>query len=172
MFDKKEIDMVVIDSPLWNDPKKAKSMIFTTAVMSVREYIYFLNENYIEVEKPTDLMGKIIYILRGYYYPVFEDAFKNGIVEKYEVDNESHLLELLVNKRSDAIFMDSIAFRYNISKLGYDKTIFKKGFQLSDTTLGIKIRREKESILPRFNRAIDEMKSDGTITLIINKYTK
>jgi polar amino acid transport system substrate-binding protein len=172
MFDKKEIDMMVIDSPLWNDPKKAKSMIFSNEIMSVQEYIYFLKEKYIEVEKPTDLSGKTMYMLRGYYYPVFEDVFKNGIVKKYEVDSESHLLKLLVHKRADAIFMDSIAFRYNISKSGYDKTLFRKGFQLSETTLGIKIRREKASILPRFNRAIAEMKRDGAIELIINKYTK
>ncbi len=172
MFDEKEIDMMLIDSPLWNDPEKAEGMVFSNEVMSLQEHIYFLKENYIEVEKPTDLSGKTMYVMSGYYYPVFEDAFKRGIVKKYEVDSESRLIKLLVYKRADAIFMDSIAFQYTISKLGYDKTLVKKGFQLSNTTLGIKIRRDKAHILPRFNKAIAEMKRDGTIDLIIKKYTK
>ncbi|MCP4349242.1 MAG: amino acid ABC transporter substrate-binding protein [Desulfobacterales bacterium] len=171
MFDEKEID-IMIDSPLWADPEKAEAMIFSNEVMSVKEYIYFLKENYIEVKKSTNLRGKSVGIMRGYYYPVFEDAFKKGIVKKFEVDYESSLIKILIKKRATAIFMDSITFQYNISQLGYDKKIFKKGLQLSNAALGIKIRREKAHILSRFNRAIDAMKTEGTISRIIKKYTE
>ncbi len=172
MFDDKQIDMMVIDSPLWNDPVKAESMIFSNEVMSLQEHIYFLKERYIEVATPEDLHGKTVNILRGYYYPVFEDAFKKDIVKKHEIDCEPSLIKTLILKRCIAIFMDSVAFQYNISQSGYDKEMFKRGLQLSDTKLGIKIRREKAHILPRFNKAIAEMKRDGTINRIIKKYTE
>ncbi len=172
MFDRKEIDMMVIDSPLWNNPEKAKNMIFSNELMSIQEHIYFLKEKYIEVVTPADLRGETVNILRGYYYPVFEDAFKKGIVIKYEINNESSLLATLIAKRCIAVFMDSVAFKYNISLLGYDKKMFKRGLQLSNTTLGVKIRREKAHILPRLNEAIASMKKDGTINRIIKKYTE
>ncbi len=171
MFDNKEIDMIVIDSPLWNDQEKLKDVLFSDEVMSVQEYIYFLKDEYIEVETPEDLRGKVVNIFRGYSYPIFEEAFNKGIVEKDEVRNELSPIRILVAKRCTAIFMDSIAFEYNASKLGYEKGIFKRGMQLSDTELRIKIRKEKASILPRINKAIAEMKRDGAIDLIIKKYT-
>ncbi len=68
--------------------------------------------------------------------------------------------------------MDSIAFQTNISQLNYDKTMFKRGMQLSDTKLSIKIIREKAYLLLRFNKAIAVMKQDVTIDRIINKYTR
>jgi len=172
MFDNKEIDMIVIDSPLWNDQEKLKDVLFSDELMSVQEYIYFLKDEYIEVEIPEDLRGKVVNIFRGYSYPVFEEAFNKGIVEKDEVNNELSLIRILAAKRCTAIFMDSIAFEHNASRLGYDKSLFKRGMQLSDTELKIKIRREKASILPRINKAIAEMRRDGTVDLIIKKYTE
>ncbi len=171
MFDNKEIDMIVIDSPLWNDQEKLKDMIFSDELMSVKEYIYFLKDEYIEVEAPEDLRGKVVNIFLGYSYPTFEEAFNKGIVGKDEVSSELSLIRMLVAKRCTAIFMDSIAFEYNASRLGYEKNMFKRGMQLSDTELRIKIRRDKSSILPRINKVISEMKRDGSIDLITKKYT-
>lgn len=172
MFDNKEIDMIVIDSPLWNDPEKLKNVVFSDEVMSVQEYIYFLKDEYIEVAAPEDLRGKVVNIFLGYSYPTFEEAFNKDIVEKNEISSELSLIKMLVAKRCAAIFMDSIAFEYNASRLGYEKKMFRRGMQLSDTELRIKIRREKASILPRINKAIAEMKRDGSIDLITKKYTE
>ncbi len=172
MFEKKEIDMIVIDSPLWNDQEKLMDMTFSDEVMSVQEHIYFLKDEYIEVEVPEDLRGKVVNIFLGYTYPVFEEAFTKGIVKKDEISSELSLIRMLVAKRCAAIFMDSIAFDYNTSQLGYKKDMFRKGMQLSHAKLKIKIRRDKASILPRINKAIAEMKKDGSIERIIKKYTK
>jgi polar amino acid transport system substrate-binding protein len=170
MFDKNQIDMMVIDSPLWNDPEKAHSMVFTDEVMSIQEYIYFRKNHFIDVNTPADLQGKTVDILRGYYYPMFEPAFNQGQVIKNEVDSEASLVKKLVRERTDAIFMDYIAFRYTATELGFEPELFKQGMELSNTSLGIKLRKEKANLLPRFNQAIAEMKQDGTIQKIIDKY--
>ncbi len=169
-FDEEKIDMMVIDSPLWNEPEKFNSMVFSNDIMSLQEYIYFLRESYIEVKTPDDLRGKSVNTLRGYIYPIFEEAFKSGILKKNEVDSELALIKTLVFKRASAIFMDSIAFDNNISKLNYPKRVFKKGLQLSNTQLAIKIIRKKSYLFPRINKAISLMKLDGTIDRIKDKY--
>jgi polar amino acid transport system substrate-binding protein len=172
LFDEGQIDLIVIDSALWNDPKNIPGMLFTDELMSVSEYIYFLRDNYIEVKRPSDLAGKTVSILHGYSYPLFDTAFSDGTVNKYQVYNEQSLLEMLIKKRANAIFMDSIAFHYNIQQLKHDPNLFKSGLQLSNAPLGVKIRRAKADILPRFNKAIADMKADGSIDLIVQKYTE
>ena len=172
LFDEGKVDLIVIDSPLWNDPKNMSGMLFSDDLMMVSEYIYFLRDNYIEVKTPADLAGKTVNILHGYSYPAFDAAFSNGTVQKYEVYNERSLLEMLMKKRASAIFMDSIAFHYNVQKFKYDPTLFRSSLQLSNAPLGIKVRRARADILPRFNQAIAEMKADGSIDKIVQKYTE
>lgn len=166
-----EVDMVVIDSPLWNDPESLKKLVFSAELMSVQEYAYFLRDHYVDARRPADLAGKTVNILRGYSYPAFDQAFHDGSVRKFEVYNELSLLETLAKGRTDAIFMDSVAFDYNTSKYGLDRSQFRRGMQLSDAPLAIKIRPGKADLLPRFNQAIAAMKADGSITRIIEKYT-
>jgi polar amino acid transport system substrate-binding protein len=172
LFDEGKIDLIVIDSALWNDPKNIPGMLFSDELMSVSEYIYFLRDAYIEVKSPADLAGKTVNILHGYSYPAFDAAFSNGTVQKYEVYNEQSLIEMLMKKRTSAIFMDSIAFHYNVQKLKYDLTLFRSGLQLSNAPLGVKVRRARADILPRFNQAIAAMKADGSIDKIVQKYTE
>ncbi len=166
------LDILVLDSPLWSESKEMVSFVFSDEVMSVKEYIYFLNDGYVNVKSPLDLKGKEISVLAGYYYPVFEQAFNSGMVKKREVVTEPSLLKILAQGRTNAIFMDSIAFDYTILKMKYNKKLFRVGLQLSDSPLAFKISKNKSSILPRFNKAISSMKKDGYITRIIRKYTK
>lgn len=172
LFDEGKIDLIVIDSPLWNDPQNIPGMLFTDELMAVSEYIYFLRDSHVEVKTPADLAGKTVTILRGYSYPSFDAAFASGTVQKYEVYNEQSLLEMLIKKRASAIFMDSIAFHYNVQKLKHDPNLFKSGLQLSNAPLGVKVRRARADILPRFNQAIAAMKADGSINKIVQKYTE
>ena len=172
LFEEGLIDIIVIDAALWNDPKNIPGMAFSDNLMSVNEYIYFSTGNFIEMKTPSDLTGETVGILNGYSYPVFDDAFAKGKVKKVEAYREQSLLQMLMRKRVDAIFMDSVAFDYNTRRFGYDQALFRRGIQLSDAPLGIKVRRGKAGILPRFNKAIAQMKADGTISKIVRKYTQ
>jgi polar amino acid transport system substrate-binding protein len=172
LFDEGQIDIIVIDAALWNDPKNIPGMVFSDDLMSVNEYSYFRNDNFIDLKTPTDLAGRTAGILNGYTYPAFDEAFNTGLVKKVEAYREQSLLQMLMHNRVDAIFMDSVAFDYNTSRFGYDQALFKRGIQLSDAPLGIKVRVGKAEILPRLNKAIAQMKADGTIDKIVKKYTQ
>ena len=172
LFDEGMIDIIVIDAALWNDPKNIPGMTFSDDLMSVNEYVYFNAEHVISMKTPADLAGKTVGILNGYSYPLFEEAFRTGQVKKVEAYREQSLLEMLRHQRVDAIFMDSVAFDFNTRRFAYDQALFKRGTQLSEAALGIKVRRGKADILPRFNKAIAQMKADGTISRIVRQYTQ
>lgn len=172
MFQRKELDIIPLDSPTWNDPDKKDTFVFTDFIMEVKEYIYFHKSKYRDIKKPADLKDKTVHILAGYKYPFFEEAFRTGLVKKEESFSEKELLELLNFRRTEVIFMDEYAFGYSVKQNGFNISNFKRGKQLSNAKVGVKIRAEKAHILPRFNRAISDMKRDGTIKRIINKYIK
>jgi len=171
-FDTNRLDINFADSVLWNEAIKNPHFVFTDSYLFVKEYIYFQKDNYIEVNKPADLKGKIVGVTRGYYYAMFEDAFNKGIVEKDEVNTNENLLEKLKTGRNHAILMDNVLFNYLLFKLNCDRSLFKRGTEITNAPLGLKIRIEKKHVLPRLNKAIAEMKKQGIIKEIVKKYSQ
>ncbi|OHD10381.1 MAG: hypothetical protein A2Y34_06785 [Spirochaetes bacterium GWC1_27_15] len=171
MFDLNQIDINFADSPNWNEIKKDSPFVFTESYTSVVENIYFLANKYIDVKTPNDLKQKRVGIVRGYYYEMFKESFKNKIVLLEETNNESFLIQMLKKDRLDCAFFDNYVFDYLLVKNNFKMSDFKKGLQLSDSPLCFKVRIEKKDIVTRFNKALLEMKKEGVITKIILKYT-
>ncbi len=171
MFDSKKIDINFADSPNWNDVKEDSPFVFSESYSRVVENIYFLKENYIEVRKPEDMKGKTVGIVRGYYYELFNEAFANNVVPFYEVNTEGALFQMLKEKRLYCAFFDNYVFDYLVNRPGYKASDFAKGALLSNSPLGFKVRIEKKEALKKINKAINDMKKDGTIDKIIEKYT-
>lgn len=166
-----EVDLIVIDSPQWSDPKKAHSYVFSEPLMQIREHIYFHKDRVIDVQKPHDLAGKLVSIRNGYRYPLFDVAFEEKLLLKHEVDSDLVLLKLLLSQRTDAIFMDSVAYDYTLSNNNFNPSLIVRGMELSHTDLGIKFAINKEHVLPRINQAIKNLKANGTIKRIYEHYT-
>lgn len=171
-LDTGKIDLIIIDSPNWVKPERKSIVSFTNSIMPFQEFVYFLAAKYKDIKEPKDLNGLFVGHIFGYYYEPFEDLFKNEIINRETPGTDTSLLEMLKKKRVDAILIDPFAFNVARVKLRYDKELFKRGLQISNIELTSTIRKGKKDILPRFNKAIEEMKADGTIQKIVDKYTK
>lgn len=170
-FSQKQIDMMVVDSPMWNEKKDLDNMVFSKSYLDLSEYIWFKKEKFIDVKSPKDLKGKRVFFMAGYIFPAFEEALKSGLVLKGEATTEPNLIKMLVSERADAIFMDEVAFQFNIVQQGLNPDDFKNSYRLSHTGLSINLRKEHAHYLPSINKAIEDMQRDGTIKRIVSKYT-
>ncbi len=170
LFDDKQIDINFADSPVWNQQSKDPQYVFSESYTTVFEYIYFLEENYKEVNAPDDLSEKFVGVTRGYYYEDYEDFFNTGKIKKHEAYSNSNLIALLDKNRVDAAFFDDVLFNYLLKTEHFAKCKFKRGKRLSTAPLGLKLIIEKQYLLQGINNAIAEMKADGTIKDIVDKY--
>lgn len=171
MFDKNKLDMNFADSPIWNEEKDNPNYIFTISYMNIKEYLYVLN-NDPKIMNVSNLSGKSIGIVLGYYYPLFEQAFKTKQIRKQEFIDETFLLKMLKRKRVDAVVMDHMLFGYLLKNKGYLKKDFRREFQVSDAPVGIKMRIEKKEFVQDFNKALTDMINEKFIETIIQKYTE
>jgi cystine transport system substrate-binding protein len=171
LFDSNKLDINFADSPDWNEAKHSQNYIFSEKYFDVKEYVYFLKNRFIETNKPKDLKGKRIGISAGYYYEMFDAYFKRHIIIKKEIYSNKSLLRFLKSGRCDAAFFDNVLFDYLIIQLDFDKKQFKRGFEINNAPLGLKIRIEKRHAVKRFNNAIRTLKKEGFIKKIIHKYT-
>lgn len=171
LFEQGKIDINFADSPLWNEKTKNPAYAFSESYLSVREYLYFQQEHYVDVRKIDDLYGKRVGITRGYYYEMLEVPFQKDLIFREEAPGNINLIKKLLFGRSDAMVMDDVLFRYLVASLEYDEKDFKRGMKLSDAPLGIKIRSGKKEALSRINRAIRQLKEEGFIETAVSKHT-
>lgn len=171
LFERGKIDINFADSPLWNEKNKKPSYLFSESYLSVREYLYFEKEHYVDIRKIEDLYGKRVGITRGYYYEMLEVPFQKALILKEEAPGNINLIKKLLFGRSDAMVMDDLLFHHLISSLDYDEEDFKRGMRLSDAPLGIKIRSGKIEALSRINQAIRQLEVEGFIETVVSKYT-
>jgi len=170
-FERGDIDLQLLDSPAWNTDKQNSLALYSQEVMQVQEYIYTFNDSKAFINDFSDLSGKRIHIMRGYYYALLENSFSSPPFIVESVNEAPVLLHLLAKKRTDAIFMDSINFTYLASQLGYSTSLFKRSLLLSSSPVAIKVTLKNRDLLVVFNKVIKEMKESGRIDKIVHKYT-
>ena len=102
----------------------------------------------------------------------------NGWAEKNMKDMKVHwvvsmkqLLLLLQTQRIDVVADNPAVMNYHIKEMGlYSKIIELKSFISLPLHLSIGKKSTYLSILPQFDKTINEMKNDGTLKKIIDKY--
>lgn len=123
-------------------------------------------------KQPEDLWGKIVAVKRGYLYGVFDQYQKEGKL-RYEVLNEhTQAIKFLSLGRADALFGNIHVHPYHIKELGLELSDFNFSEKaLFEFDLAFQVRKGI-GVLPKLNKFIRKIKSDGTLDKIIDKYIK
>lgn len=94
-------------------------------------------------------------------------SFKDGKVVTYETNNDA--LNDLEAKRIDAVVADEILARYYIKQKGASKyKVLKDDF--GSETYGVGVRKTDKTLLDKLNKALEDMKKDGTGAKISEKW--
>ncbi|MCR9257446.1 MAG: transporter substrate-binding domain-containing protein [Alphaproteobacteria bacterium] len=165
--DKKSIDVVMLDSPVWNDPADDHGYVYTTPLFELKEFVLANPGSVPLLNHPRDFAGLSVGAMAGYYYPAFASFFESGLVRRLDAHSEESLIKLLLFDRVDVIFMDEIVFAYHARRLGVPTGALSSVYQLSTVPVSIKIRSDLTGLQERFEAAIATLKRDGRIQKII-----
>ncbi|MDU4472116.1 MAG: amino acid ABC transporter substrate-binding protein [Clostridium perfringens] len=148
---------------IWNGytmtPEREKKVAFTNSYLKNRQVIVTLSNSNINTLK--DLKGKTITTQDGSSSldTLFENqkltkSFKNG--EPVLFDSFNDCFMDLEAGRSDAVVCDEILAQYYIFKLGEESY-----------SIGL---RKNSNLIDPLNKTLEDMKEDGTIAKISNKW--
>ena len=167
-FDEGRIDIEPGVNESWRQHAKVLGE-YTVPYEVSTEVIVYKRANRISVKSPQDLFGKSVGIVRGYSYPDFDDAFERKDINRIDNLSEKLLLRQLLHDRVPLIF---IGYRtilyYKKSNPEYKSLLIGDVVNLSEVKL--RLHPSKAYLLPEFNQAINQMKANGTIESIYNKY--
>jgi polar amino acid transport system substrate-binding protein len=120
------------------------------------------------VKTGNDMVGKVIGCQLG---STGEEAAKaiTGIKELKKYDKITEALQDLAAKRTEAVVADDQVGRYYI---GLDPNKFMIAGKMNDEPFGIGFRKDDTALISAVQKAIDELKADGTLSQISLKWFK
>ncbi len=161
---------------LWNGlditDKRKENMLFSEPYMDNRQIVFVAKNGKVAVASEADLAGKTIGTQSG---GTTEEYFENNSElkasmkeVKYYPDYINTFMDL-ENGRLDAVVGDEIIGRYYISK-------HPDEIQAIDTVIGtvsqfgIAFRKDDQKLRDEVQKVFDEMKADGTVAKISEKW--
>jgi polar amino acid transport system substrate-binding protein len=158
---------------LWNGltitEQRKQNIAFSNPYMENRQ-IVVVNANS-PIKNKADLAGKVVGVQDGSssVEAVEKDAatlktFKE--LKKYG-DNVAALMDLKAG-RLDAVVVDEIVGRYYVSKKPGEYTILAENFGTEE--YGVGLRKDDKDLLNKLQKALDEMKKDGTSAKISQQW--
>ena len=158
---------------LWNGltitEKRKQNILFTNAYMENKQIIVVAANSPLKTK--ANLAGKVIGVQDGSSSieaiekeTAVAKSFKE--LKKYP-DNVAALMDLKAG-RIDALVVDEIVGRYYISKKANEYAVMSENFGSEE--YGVGMRKDDKDLQTKLQKALDEMKKDGTSAKISQKW--
>lgn len=164
-----ELDSGRIDC-IWNGlsvtEERAETMLLSEPYL--KNELVFALRSYSDIQNTGDLRGKTVGVQSG---STAADAIKEAdifddISVVYQKDNLT-LLDQLKNNELDAVLIDSISIYY-IASNSEDFVLLSGALSSEDIAIGF--RKDDEELKRKIQEKLSEMKSDGTLSEISEKW--
>ena len=158
---------------LWNgltitEARKEK-ILFTTPYLENRQIIIVTDKS--AVNSKADLAGKVVGVQDGSsaIEAVEKDAATAKSLKELKKfgDNVTALMDLSVG-RLDALVVDEVVGRYYTTKKPGEYRVLEENFGTED--YGVGTRKDDTELMAKLQKAMDEMKSDGSAAAISTKW--
>lgn len=167
-----ELDTGNIDC-IWNgftmNEERKGQVLFTEPYMNNRQVLVVNADS--KLTKLADFAGKKVGLQAGSTAADALNAsadFKAKLGEVVEFDDNLLALLDLESKGIDAVLMDEVVARYNIST--GDKKMVVLEEALATEEYGVGFRKSDKELMKKFEDTLKEMAEDGTLAQIANKW--
>lgn len=155
-------------NPVWRSSSKVPGE-FSIPFAKAEDVVLFQAEKLIPVNSASDLTGKKVGTIKGFYYPGYMEAFSSGALLRKDSLSEDNLMLKLAHNRIDVAFIRKEAAQYRIKVNNEFKNLVFKD-RISSVDIMLRVHPSKSDALGSLNSAIKTLKENGTIETIFQKY--
>jgi polar amino acid transport system substrate-binding protein len=161
---------------IWNGytitEERKEKVAFTKPYLENKQIIITLADS--NINSKSDLAGKVVAAQNGSSSldainnePEVATTFRDGAPVLFDTNNEA-LMDLEA-KRTEAVVADEILARYYIAERGQEKyKVLSEDFGKEE--YGIGIRKDDTELLEKVEKAMDDMRKDGTFAKISEEW--
>jgi L-cystine transport system substrate-binding protein len=158
-----KFDIIIAQMSITDERKKSVDFtdpyVVTGAVLVTRK-----DTN--DITKLEDIKGKKVGVGAGTTFEEVAKSVQGADVHSYQTVNE--YIQDLLNKRLDVIINDRLLMGYNIKEKKLPIKIASD--VVNKDTIGMAIKKGNENFVKKVNKALADMKSDGTYNKIYEKW--
>lgn len=158
-----QLDFDVVSPSWFADQDFGPLFVKSDPIMPITEYIVTRPEHVESFKEISEIKGKQIGTVRGYLYHDDKEFIR------VDFTSEQELIKALDKHRITAIISGNYPALYWSNKL---KIPVGLAAVHSDGVLVLRLRKEHADLLPALNHAIAQLKADGKVEQIIQKYTQ
>ncbi len=167
-FELGKVHMEVGSSPIWTQ-SKSEPGIYSLFFYTLEDVVVFRKGESFKVNKPDDLKGKQIGMVRGYSFPQFRALFDANEATRVNGVDELQLLNMLVKRRLDQIVISRDLLRYHQKRSPKYRGLMP-GDAIGSYEIGLRIHPSQQEMLVPINKALKHLKDTGIIMTIFERY--
>lgn len=169
-FEQGKIDMESTTCRSWRK-SQADISVYTIPFYTTGDIILVNKGRNIRAHKAEDFAGLSLGCDLGYFYPEgFQKAFEKGEIIRRDNRSTENNLIMLSLKRIDGVIIDRIQARYLFKHTKLNPDDFEIAYTFKPSNISMRLQKKHRCLLPGLNKAIEAMKNDGTIDLIVARY--
>ncbi|MBZ9687275.1 ABC transporter substrate-binding protein [Clostridium estertheticum] len=146
--------------------KRKESIDFSDSYLMGGQVVTIKKGN-TSIKSLEDLKGKIVACQLGSTGDTAASALK-GLKEIKKYDKITEAFQELSSKRVDAVVMDAQVGGYYVSKKPGEFEVLKD--RISEEPMGIGFKKEDKELKAAIQKALNELKSDGTLSKLSQKW--
>ena len=158
---------------IWNGltitDKRKEQIAFSKVYLQNKQIIITRNNS--NISKKSDLKDKTVGLQMGSSSEsalAGDTELSNSLKEIKKYSNNTEALLDLNAERIDAVVVDEVVGRYYVNKKPDDYKVLNENLGVED--YGVGIRKTDKSLTKEIDKLLDEMKTDGTLNTISNKW--
>jgi len=145
---------------------RKQSVDFTQTYAKASQMIIVKNDS--SIAGPDDLKNKRIGVQQGTTGDLFSSTVEGATIERYNKGMEA--VQALVQGKVDAVVIDEQPAKVYVKEVQGTKVLDAVAKQDTEEYAAA-VKKGNTALLNNVNKALDQMKADGTIDQIIAKYT-
>lgn len=158
-----KVDLLIAGMTITEERKQ--SVLFTDPYYNATQAIIVMAEGS-PVAAEADMHGKKIAVIMGYTGDLYiSENFTDSEIVRY--DKSMDAVQDLVNGRVDAVVLDEAPAKV-YERQGIGVTVLPD--RLSNEEYGIAFKKEDTELVAKFNEALAQIMSDGTLDNIVSQY--
>ncbi|WP_022663294.1 substrate-binding periplasmic protein [Paucidesulfovibrio longus] len=137
---------------------------FSLPLWTTADSIYTLKDDPLRYERPEDLRGVPMGVIRGFGYGLLDPLLRSGAIASIGVETDRQLYQLLLDGRVRAIVANRHVLPYSMYRYGLNPLRLRAvGPPLYEFELSVMIRKDHPEILEALNDFIRESRADGLL---------
>lgn len=174
---RKRVDAMLLEGFIDGTPRaiewttKPERFLFTDAVVSIEEVFFIPSESDLDYQSPEDLISKTVVTHLGYQYPMLQEHFDAGTIQRFDVSQDRDMFTFVLHgERFDAAIADRLVGQWILRREGLQNQFRSTREGISNVGFRLMLRKDWQEFADAFNAELKEIRENGELDAILANY--